>query len=256
MITFDNLNKLPTSAGIYSITNKENGHKYIGQSNNIRRRFQSYHKSEFKNPNSSMYNSTIYKAMRKYGLDSFIIEVIEECEINKLNEREVYWITKFDTYKNGYNSSAGGDSLPENMHTDEMENKRRETRIKNGSLKGDKHPRAKLLKEEVIEIRNRYINGESCEDIHKDYKDLYDIFTFKRIIFGKSYKDIGNIPPKEVIRKTNKGKHTGKIPDNTIIEIRNKYKSGKYSLSMLSKKYNISVATVHRIVTRLSYKHI
>lgn len=222
MITFNNLYDLPDKPGIYLITNKITNHKYIGQSVNIRRRFQSYHKSEFKNPNSSMYNTTLYKAMRKYGLDAFIIEVVEECTPDELNDKEIYWIAKYNTYKNGYNSSAGGDSMNSKMHTKEIEEKRRITREKNGSLNGEKHPRAKLSTEEVLEIRKRYINGESCDSIHNDYKHLYDIFTFKRIVFGKSYKDVGNIPPKEVIRYTNKGKHTGKISDEIVMEMRKK----------------------------------
>lgn len=47
--------------------------------------------------------------MRKYGIDNFYIEMIEQCDDNLLNEREIYWINKLDTYKNGYNSTTGGD---------------------------------------------------------------------------------------------------------------------------------------------------
>ena len=34
---------------------------------------------------------------------------MEEVAIDKLNEREIYYIEKFDSYKNGYNSTNGGD---------------------------------------------------------------------------------------------------------------------------------------------------
>jgi hypothetical protein len=47
--------------------------------------------------------------MKKYGKEHFFIELIEECPIEKLNEREQYWIAKKDTYHNGYNATIGGD---------------------------------------------------------------------------------------------------------------------------------------------------
>ena len=45
--------------------------------------------------------------MRKYGIEHFIIECIEET--NNPNEREMYWINKKNTYHNGYNATLGGD---------------------------------------------------------------------------------------------------------------------------------------------------
>lgn len=56
--------------GIYKITKKQNGKSYIGQSNDIERRF-SEHKYRRETP--------IEKAIQKYGSDAFAFEVIEEC---------------------------------------------------------------------------------------------------------------------------------------------------------------------------------
>jgi len=49
--------------------------------------------------------------MRKYGVDSFLLEVIEECSIEDLNKREIYWIAYYNTYLNedDYNMTPGGD---------------------------------------------------------------------------------------------------------------------------------------------------
>lgn len=47
--------------------------------------------------------------MNKYGIESFKVEQIEECDDNVVNEREVYWIEYFGTFKNGYNATIGGD---------------------------------------------------------------------------------------------------------------------------------------------------
>jgi len=34
--------------------------------------------------------------------------VIEECDFDLINEKEMYWIRIYDTFKNGYNSDTGG----------------------------------------------------------------------------------------------------------------------------------------------------
>lgn len=51
----------------------------------------------------------LYSAMRKYGIENFKIEEIEECSDVIVNEREIYWIEKLQTFKNGYNVTIGGD---------------------------------------------------------------------------------------------------------------------------------------------------
>lgn len=95
--------------GIYKITNIINQHAYIGQSTNIKKRWTN-HKSSSNNPNSHNYNISLYRAFRKYGINNFTFEVIEECLVSELNDREIYWIEYFDTYYNGYNETLGGDS--------------------------------------------------------------------------------------------------------------------------------------------------
>ena len=51
----------------------------------------------------------LYSAIKMYGADGFAISVIEKCKIELLQEREAYWIDRYDTYKNGYNATVGGD---------------------------------------------------------------------------------------------------------------------------------------------------
>ena len=49
--------------------------------------------------------------MRKYGIDNFHIEILEEIPNALLNERETYWIKKLQSYNRniGYNCNIGGD---------------------------------------------------------------------------------------------------------------------------------------------------
>lgn len=92
---------------IYKITNKINSKIYIGQtSGTIEKRFKEHIKQ-------SKYNDTfhLYRAMRKYGIENFEIEEIEECEDSLLSQKEKYYIKYFDSYKNGYNMTIGGDGV-------------------------------------------------------------------------------------------------------------------------------------------------
>lgn len=91
------------SCGIYKITNKINGHSYIGQSVDIERRWRQH--INFPKENSKY---PLYQAFVKYGIENFSFEILELCQKEKLDNREIYFITKFNTYCNGYNQTCGG----------------------------------------------------------------------------------------------------------------------------------------------------
>ena len=90
-------------AFIYKITNKENNKVYIGQT--IQKpELRWYHHLEEASLGS---NLKFHKALRKYGKDGFNWEIIEIVEPEKLNEREKYWISFYETNKQ-LNSNIGG----------------------------------------------------------------------------------------------------------------------------------------------------
>lgn len=249
---FLNTDNLPHSSGIYMIINKINHIKYIGQAKDIYKRIKSHHLSDYKNPKNSSYNTKFYQALRKYSIDNFDIIILTLCPENKLDELEIEYIAKFDTYKHGYNSTPGGQNWSNNIHSKETELKRQKTREQNQSLKSENHPRAKMTNQEVIDVRQRYINGESIDNIYKDYKERYsNKDTFKRIVLGETYKDVGNIPSKSQIRHTN-----AKLTDQQVREIRKRYETEKISYAKLGEEYGISSSSVYQIIKRKTYQHI
>lgn len=91
--------------GIYKIKNKINNKVYIGQSSNITNRFNYYTASNLR----FQPNSLILKAIHKYGLEFFEFSILEECSVEDLNKKEIYYISLYNSTKTGYNMTTGGD---------------------------------------------------------------------------------------------------------------------------------------------------
>ena len=92
-------------AYFYQITNDINQKIYIGKTeNSIEKRFKEHCKDAFRDKNE---NRPLYRAMRKYGIEHFHIELLEET--NEPEEREKYWIEQKGSFKYGYNATLGGD---------------------------------------------------------------------------------------------------------------------------------------------------
>ena len=93
--------------GIYKFQNKVNNKVYIGQSMNIEHRYKQ-HKRLYLNGNNKFYN-----ALCKYGWDSFSFEIIDtdnKYTRDDLNKLEKYYIEKYNSFFDGYNSTFGGDT--------------------------------------------------------------------------------------------------------------------------------------------------
>lgn len=101
------MEKEASSTGqIYVITNIVNGKQYIGQTNgDYLTRFREHLRSINR---EDRRNTPLYCAIRKYGIENFKCDLLEKVPLNKMDERERYWIEKLKTFTNGYNATAGG----------------------------------------------------------------------------------------------------------------------------------------------------
>ena len=92
---------------IYKIYNDVNDKLYIGKTvSSIEERFQEHC---YDSKKERCEKRPLYNAMNKYGIEHFFIELIEECDLKELSEKEIYWIGYYNSYKNGYNATLGGD---------------------------------------------------------------------------------------------------------------------------------------------------
>lgn len=93
---------------IYVIKNDINDKVYVGQAINSKERFQSHCKPSA----ATLNNEYIGKAIQKYGKEHFWFEILES-QIENYNEREKFWIKKFNCIApNGYNLLEDGEAAP------------------------------------------------------------------------------------------------------------------------------------------------
>lgn len=221
--------------GIYKITNKINNKAYIGCSSNIKRRW-AIHKCIYKDSSYKEYSKELYIDIRKYGIENFSIEILEECKEEDLFKKESYYINKLDTIAKGYN----GYGL-------------------------DKHSGAKLSMSDVKDIRTRYNNLERKQEVYDDYSHLINKTGFHKIWNGYTWKSI--MP--EVYTDENKQYHknntanrgekngTSNITDEDVIRIRTDKKNGK-NKNDVYKEYSsyLSFKSFENIWYNCNWKHI
>lgn len=123
------------TSGIYLITNKINGHMYVGGSVDIEKRLNEHKRGK------DTDNQAIDRAILNYGKENFIYQIITElpADWEIIGEHEKYWIKFYNTFKdsNHYNLTEGGEGVSGFIHTEETKNKISE------SLKGSKNPNYK-----------------------------------------------------------------------------------------------------------------
>ena len=94
--------------GIYCIENIINHKRYIGQSRNINARIAGHKNLLKKNKHDNLH---LQRSWMEYGEQNFLFYILELCTIDKLNEREKYYIKQYktDDINYGFNMTSGGD---------------------------------------------------------------------------------------------------------------------------------------------------
>lgn len=95
---------------IYKITNTVNQKAYIGQTiKSAEIRWKEHQQHAF-GSHINDQNKVLYKAIRKYGLDKFTFEVLQDgiTTAEELDKAEIYWINHYNTFLKGYNETLGG----------------------------------------------------------------------------------------------------------------------------------------------------
>lgn len=175
-----NLQVIPTISGIYKFTNKLKNKVYIGQGINLRVRI----KNHIDNYKKDKKNSHFYSSMKKYGIENFDVEILQQGNFSKteLDEMEITYIRLFKSQnpKLGYNMTGGGEGIVGFKHSEETKQKQRyiklgkivsqETREKlRSTITGKKH--SKQSKEKISKVhKGKVVSQETRDKISKSGK--------------------------------------------------------------------------------------
>lgn len=154
---------------IYMATNTVNCKSYIGKTTKVlSKRIYAHKWSSVKGEKHNVYKSKFYNAIRKYGIESFVWEVLDIANnIEELNEKEKYYIDKFKTIENGYNISPGGnggDSFSNHPNKEEIREKIRSSctgvkRSEDFKKRNRERQIGRIISPETIEKRKRKLKG-------------------------------------------------------------------------------------------------
>lgn len=199
-------------AGIYLITNKINGHRYVGGSLNIERRFKEHKRGTDAN------SQAIDKAILKYGKNNFTYQIITElpADWKVISQHEKYWIKFYNTFQNKkhYNLTEGGDDVVLWKENHPMLNK-------------------KHTKESKLQIsKNR--KGKCIGKDNPMWNKKHDKKTIKKMQEKKKGK--------------NNPRYRHDIP--TPQELFNEYNSSNITYKELAAKYNCGVMTIQRRIKK------
>jgi hypothetical protein len=101
---------MPNDIGIYVFT-FPNGKQYIGQTTVSFEERWKHHQSASRSTVGKLYDLPLYRAIRKYGWDNVIKDVICICSLEQVDQLECMYIERFKTlHPNGYNLTTGGNS--------------------------------------------------------------------------------------------------------------------------------------------------
>ena len=235
---FLKLSEIPDNYCCIYKLNYPNKKYYIGQTQNLKRRMW-----EHNNTNKAVHPCDL--AIAKYGKITEVEILEEKLPVDKLDEREIYWINFYDATnkEKGYNLTKGGKVL-----------------------RGEDSPRAAFTNEEVLQIRKLKAEGMRKIDVYNNFFSHHNFRGFEGVWWGKTYQEIG----KEYLEQTkdrdwneyssiiNGGtnSHKAKLTKEQVLEIRARYDNGERPFEILRDFPFVSHATISRVCKRETYKNI
>lgn len=234
---------------IYSVINIENGKRYIGQTVNYKRRIKEHRRKLIKNKHE---NDHLQRAWNKYGRNNFKFKIIEFVEnLEELNRKEIYYISKFDSFNGGYNLTTGGNScfkISEDVRKKLIDShkgqkpwntgkKRKEETIRK-VIKGNSN----ITKIEGLEIYKKYKNKNKTQsDLANEYK--MDQGTISKIV-NCNHWTTRNLEPVDTEHR--------KIKEEDEEDIYRKYKKEGKSQQEIADEYGVSRSPIKRIINKMT----
>jgi group I intron endonuclease len=229
--------------GIYKITSPT-GRIYIGSSNNIENR-----KCKYKSLKCSS-QTRLYNSLKKYGFENHLFEILEECDIEILLKRELYYGLKFNVLsEQGLNCRLPKSEEGYSYMSQETKDKISESnKIANKGIKFG-HYESKLKKLDIHQVREIKLLLIQNELTQKQIASLYNVSRkiISNINSGKCYStlhtDLNILESKELYIKL-------KIEDYG--NIKNMFNEGK-TQKEIADLYQVTQSHISRILNNEGY---
>jgi len=225
------MSNLPQAPGIYVIYNSESNKYYIGQSNNINRRWRTH---KYAINNNSLGDSYLMRAYRKYDVSVFTCTCLEQFDINiftipqlknKLTERESFWISEYRSQgKVLYNTADPQNTQIGYVATEEAKQARSE------KYRGEGNGSAKLTEQQAIDILT-LDKDLSLDEVAEKYNITYACAKDLRLRRSWQHLDIAKVASRCIMSDDTKAKLTADLINQTIP---NEDLCVKYGISMSS----------------------
>ena len=192
---------METLSAIYKITNTITNDFYIGSSKDVKRRLAAHKcKSTWKNhPNNQMYLD-----MQRYGVDSFVFEILAEVEPDKLKEVEQQFIEEMQPTYNQMNAKGidierqkkrrkeyeKSDKRKERRKEYEKSDKRKE-RKKEYNKEYQKSDKFKKYQKEYYKSDKGKESLKKAQNKYQNQLCLYEGKTLKLNALAKRFKRLG-----------------------------------------------------------------
>jgi len=254
-------------AGIYCIINLVSGKRYVGQARNLKTRWYTHIR---RLEGKVHHNRHLQQSWSKYGLQNFIFEVLQFCDVGQLMANEQFWINYFESWKRdkGYNIERF--VVEKKVVAEETKRKMRIAKqgmysgadnpnFGNGDkIRGAKNPnfgkhRSEETKKKISEARK----GKNCGEENPFYGKCHTEETKKKI-GDKMKKRLENKEKHPLFGKHHTEESKEKmsvakivLSDQEHLEILQKYNSGEYSQKALAVEYKVSESCIRLALQRI-----
>jgi group I intron endonuclease len=135
-------------SGVYKIyfKNDTKNKVYVGISNNLTRRKTDHLNGLLENCHKNKFLQNAYK---KYGIENFVFEILELCDVDFLVKKEEEYIKKYNSFNNkfGYNLTTGGE------HKRLSESTKKKLSIVKSGIKLSEKTKIKLAVQNLLKVR-------------------------------------------------------------------------------------------------------
>lgn len=223
---------------VYKVTNSVNSKVYIGKTiETLEKRKDEHYRNAF----NYLLESKFYRAIRKYGFENFVWEIIATYSTNEeCLAGEIEFIKTYSSFTEGYNMTIGGEGSLGRIVSDETKEKIR-TSLKTYYIDGPRRSgfthseeTRKLISEKVRSSNRKVRTGPMSDAAKQKMRERK-----QKVLLAGTYKPANT-----------------KLSRDQVLAIKYLISTGAYSQKCISNAFGISTAALYNIVKGITYKNI